>query len=154
MLQNIDFYYFSPTGGTKKEGEALAAVLAESVHAIDLAAKTLSAPASDVVVVAVPVFGGRIPALVSERIRQLGGTGKKAVTAVVYGVRAYEDALLELNDVMTECGFEVIASALWSHSIRSSPRSVQEDRMQWILRKSSSLQSVFWMQWKTAVPVQ
>ncbi len=119
MLQNIDFYYFSPTGGTKKAGEALAAVLAESVNAIDLAAKTLSAPASDVVVVAVPVFGGRIPVLVSERLRKLEGTGRKAVTAVVYGVRAYEDALLELNDVMTECGFEVIASAalVAQHSI-------------------------------------
>lgn len=119
MLQNVDFYYFSPTGGTKKAGEALAAVLAESVNAIDLAAKTLSAPASDVVVVAVPVFGGRIPALVSDRLGQLEGMGKKAVTAVVYGVRAYEDALLELNDVMTDCGFEIVASAalIAQHSI-------------------------------------
>ena len=119
MLQNIDFYYFSPTGGTKKAGEAIAAALAESVNAISLAAKTVSAPASDVVVVTVPVFGGRIPALVSDRLRQLKGMGKKAVTAVVYGVRAYEDALLELNDVMTDCGFEVIASAalIAQHSI-------------------------------------
>lgn len=119
MLQNIDFYYFSPTGGTKKAGETIAAALAESVNAINLAAKTMNAPASDMVVVAVPVFGGRIPALVSERLGQLNGMGKKAVTAVVYGVRAYEDALLELNDVMTDCGFEVIASAalIAQHSI-------------------------------------
>ncbi len=119
MLQNVDFYYFSPTGGTKKAGEVIASELAESVNAISLAEKTVSAPASDLVVVAVPVFGGRIPALVSERLGQLKGMGKKAVTAVVYGVRAYEDALLELNDVMTECGFEVIASAalIAQHSI-------------------------------------
>ncbi len=119
MLYNVDFYYFSPTGGTKKAGETIAAALAESVNAISLAEKMITAPASDVVVVAVPVFGGRIPALVSERLGQLKGMGKKAITAVVYGVRAYEDALLELNDVMTECGFEVIASAalIAQHSI-------------------------------------
>ncbi len=119
MLHQVDFYYFSPTGGTKRAGEAITAVLAESVNAINLAEKTLPAPASDVVVVAVPVFGGRIPALVSDRLGQLKGMGKKAVTAVVYGVRAYEDALLELNDVMTECGFKVIASAalIAQHSI-------------------------------------
>lgn len=119
MLQNIDFYYFSPTGGTKKAGEAIAAALAESVNAISLAEKVVDFPASDMVVVAVPVFGGRIPALVYEQLRKLDGAGRKAVTAVVYGVRAYEDALLELNDVMTECGFEIIASAalVAQHSI-------------------------------------
>ncbi len=119
MLQKIDFYYFSPTGGTKKAGEAIAAELGESVNAINLAEKTLTVPASDVVVVAVPVFGGRLPALVSDRIGQLNGMGKKAVTAVVYGVRAYEDALLELNDVMARCGFEVVSSAalIAQHSI-------------------------------------
>ncbi len=119
MLHKVDFYYFSPTGGTKKAGEAIASEIAESVNAINLAEKTVHAPASDVVVVAVPVFGGRIPALVSERLGQLKGMGKKAVTAVVYGVRAYEDALLELSDVMTDCGFEIIASAalIAQHSI-------------------------------------
>ena len=119
MLKNVDFYYFSPTGGTKKAGEVIASEIAKSVNAINLAEKTVSVPASDVVVVAVPVLGGRIPALVSDRIKQLEGAGRKAVTAVVYGVRAYEDALLELNDVMTDSGFEVAASAalIAQHSI-------------------------------------
>ena len=35
---------------------------------------------------------------------------KKAVTLAVYGNRAYEDALLEMNDILTENGFTVIAS--------------------------------------------
>ncbi len=119
MLHKVDFYFFSPTGGTKKAGEAIASEIAESVNAINLAEKTMIAPASGVVVAAAPVFGGRIPALVSDRIKQLNGTGKKAITAVVYGVRAYEDALLELNDVLTDCGFEIIASAalIAQHSI-------------------------------------
>lgn len=119
MLKLVDFYYFSPTGGTKKAGETLACEIAETVNKIDLAKKTIDALSTDVVVVAAPVFGGRIPDIVSEKMAKLHGAGKKAITAVVYGVRAYEDALLELNDVLEYSGFEVIASAalVAQHSI-------------------------------------
>lgn len=119
MLKAVDFYYFSPTGGTKKAGAALAFAMAETVNALNLAGKCVCDPCADVVVVAAPVFGGRIPAFVSDKLAKLKGQGKKAVTAVVYGVRAYEDALLELNDVMKSSGFEVIASAtlVAQHSI-------------------------------------
>jgi len=135
MLKTVDFYYFSPTGGTKKAGEVLASGIAEAVNEIDLAEKTVRCPAADVVVVVAPVFGGRIPALVSEKLAELNGEGKKAVTVVVYGVRAYDDALLELNDVMRDSGFEVIASAalVAQHSIvpevgagRPDPKDVEE----------------------------
>ena len=119
MLKAVDFYYFSPTGGTKKAGGTLAFAMAEEVNAVDLSGGCVCDPRADVVVVAVPVFGGRIPVLVSDKLAKLKGKGKKAVTAVVYGVRAYEDALLELNDVMEGSGFEVIASAalVAQHSI-------------------------------------
>ena len=119
MLKTIDFYYFSPTGGTKKAGAALASELAETVNEVDLAEKTVNNPLSEVVVVAAPVFGGRIPTIVADKIAKMSGEGKKAVTAVVYGVRAYEDALLELNDAMKNSGFDVVASAalVAQHSI-------------------------------------
>lgn len=68
-------------------------------------------PDSDLVVFAAPVFGGRIPSVAAERLNELDGTGKKAVTLVVYGNRAYEDALLELNDIAENRGFQVIALA-------------------------------------------
>ena len=111
MLETIDFYYFSPTGGTKKSGKILACELAETVNEIDLADKNAVPASSDIVLVAAPVYGGRIPQLVSDKLAKLDGNGKKAITAVVYGVRAYDDALLELNDVMKNSGFEVVASA-------------------------------------------
>ena len=88
---------------------------------MDLGAKeTLEENAeADLYVVAVPVFGGRIPTLAAQKLKQLQGAGKKAVTMVVYGVRAYEDALLELNDIMKACGFAIVASAAFiaQHSI-------------------------------------
>ncbi len=119
MLKTVDFYYFSPTGGTEKAGKAIASAVAETVNAISLSDKAFRNPSSDVIVVAVPVFSGRIPEIVADKIASLKGEGKKAITAVVYGVRAYEDALLELNNTMKNSGFEVIASAalVAQHSI-------------------------------------
>ncbi len=119
MLKTVGLYYFSPTGGTEKAGRAIASSVAETVNAINLSNKAVSNPSSDVIVVAAPVFSGRIPAIVADKIAELNGERKKAITAVVYGVRAYEDALLELNNIMKNSGFEVIASAalVAQHSI-------------------------------------
>lgn len=112
MLDSVDFYCFSPTGGTKKVGETLAGALAENVNQIDLGCKKLGRDAldTDMVIVAVPVFGGRIPAAIPGKLRSLDGEGRKAVTLVVYGTRAYEDALVELNDILTASGFQIVAS--------------------------------------------
>lgn len=112
MLNKVEMYYFSPTGGTKKVGKAFLDAFAKETNMIDLAGKAVLAekPDTEVIVAAVPVFGGRIPSFVSEKLCSLDGNGKKAVTLVVYGNRAYEDALLELNDVLTRQGFKVIAS--------------------------------------------
>ncbi len=119
MIQSTDLYYFSPTGGTKKAAEAFASALAEQVHMVDLGKQTIAGPSSDVVVVAAPVYGGRLPVVAAERLRQLDGHGRKAVSLVVYGVRAYEDALVELNDILTECGFQVVAAGalIAEHSV-------------------------------------
>lgn len=76
-------------------------------------------PECDLAVFALPVFAGRIPAFTAKKIRALKGSGKKAVTLAVYGVRAYEDALLELNNAVEAAGFCVIASGavVAQHSI-------------------------------------
>lgn len=116
MLNMTDLYYFSPTGGTQKVGELFCAGISETVQAIDLgalSAKNIPAenPEGEVVVFAAPVFGGRIPAVAAEKIKGLDGSGKKAVTLAVYGTRAYEDALLELNHLAEKAGFQVVASA-------------------------------------------
>ncbi len=112
MLNKIDFYYFSPTGGTRKAGEFLAEGISENVNPVNLGKeKGFSQADGEMAVVAAPVFGGRIPAFVAEKLKKVDGGGKRAVTLAVYGVRAYEDALVELNDAVSACGFQVIASA-------------------------------------------
>ena len=72
MLREVDFYYFSPTGGTKKAGEALAFNIANKVSEFNLAEKMMNNSLSDVVIVAVPVFGGRIPGFAADKIKELG----------------------------------------------------------------------------------
>jgi len=119
-LEKIDFYYYSPTGGTKKAGMLTAEGLTELVYRIDLGQKGPFEPGDNATALfALPVFSGRLPAFAAEKIKQLDGTGKTAVTMVVYGVRAYEDALLELNDLVRNAGFKIAGSAavIARHSI-------------------------------------
>lgn len=112
MVKQVEFYFFSPTGGTKKTGEIFCQQAGEQIHKIDLGDQNFSSTAAsgDLAVFAMPVFGGRIPSIATERLQTLKGQGKKAVTLVVYGTRAYEDALLELNTIVTAQGFEIVAS--------------------------------------------
>lgn len=112
MLNHVQLYYFSPTGGTKACAEIFCKAIARNVSFVNLGLQDSAAESGyELAVFALPVFGGRIPAFAAEKISTLKGTGKKAVTLVVYGTRAYEDALLELNNVTAACGFQIVASA-------------------------------------------
>lgn len=112
MSDKLEVYYFSPTGGTKKVSSIFADAMGKEVIWHDLGSKEtmLEQPEGEMIVVAAPVFGGRIPSVIREKIEKFSGIGKTAVTIAVYGNRAYEDALLEMNDILIKCGFTVIAS--------------------------------------------
>ena len=73
----------------------------------------------DLAVIAMPVFAGRVPALAVERLRMVNPHEAKCVVIAVFGNRAYDDALLEIQDVAREMGFRVIAAvgAVAEHSI-------------------------------------
>lgn len=66
---------------------------------------------NDLVVFAAPVYGGRLPRLAAERLKAVRGDGALAVAVAVYGNRDYDDALLELKDILGEDGFTVVACA-------------------------------------------
>lgn len=118
MLKSVDFYFFSPTGGTKQIGDIFCSTLAEEIEEFDLC-KGECQGEGEVAVVAVPVFAGRIASLAGERISAIKGNGAKVVTLAVFGNRAYEDALIEANDVMTENGFKVVGAGAFNarHSV-------------------------------------
>lgn len=115
---------FSPTGGTENAAYIVANTLSNNVETIDLCDRNLDfasvvVNANDVCVIAVPSYGGRVPAIAVERLAQIKGNGAKAVLMVVYGNREFDDALLELQEVSENAGFKTIAAigAIAEHSL-------------------------------------
>ena len=113
--------HFSPTGGTKKIADAIAAGFGTPVAEMDLT-KASAVPElgeKDAVMAVLPVYAGRVPQISLERLATLKGRGQKAVAVVVYGNREYDDALLETRNALEANGFKVIAAAAFiaEHSI-------------------------------------
>lgn len=121
---NIHLITFSPTGGTRRVSESLCKALSDESVVTELCTKpqNLSYPditADDLVFISMPVYAGRVPALAVERLNGIKANGAKCAVVAVYGNRAYEDALVEMQDTATEMGFQVIAAvaAIAEHSI-------------------------------------
>ena len=115
---------FSPTGGTQRANEILCQGMDKECVVTDLCVKAAdirlpNIQEDDLAVIAMPVFAGRVPALAVERLRMVNPNGAKCVVVAVFGNRAYDDALLEMQGVATEMGFRVIAAvaAVAEHSI-------------------------------------
>ena len=123
MSYRVTAAYYSPTGGTKAAVLGLARALSDDVRELDLSAPVLARTydfgPKDLVVFGGPVFGGCLPDPAVIALRTCLGHNTPAVAAAVYGNRAYDDALLQLSDQLTEQGFCVVAGAglLARHSL-------------------------------------
>ncbi len=124
---NILRLIFSPTGGTQRAADDLCAPWAAqgiSRRDIDLTDPDGSfdpLPLGDAegVLIAIPSYGGRVPALAVQRLAHLQGGGAPCVLLCTYGNRAYDDTLLEMADLAAQQGLNVIAAvaAATEHSI-------------------------------------
>ena len=114
--------YFSPTGGTEKIVKFIAEQFG-NYQGINLCERTTDLTNNfskeDLCIIGVPSFGGRIPAIALEKIKEFNGTMTNAILVVVYGNRAYEDTLIELEDTLVEKDFTCLAAiaAVAEHSI-------------------------------------
>lgn len=115
---------FSPTGGTAKVARAFAEGWKGEVKTIDLADpekdfSTCAIDEDDQVLIALPSFGGRVPTIAAERLSRIPGNGAVCTLICVYGNRAFEDTLAEMEDTARACGFNVVAAvaAIAEHSI-------------------------------------
>lgn len=115
---------FSPTGGTRRVCELLCSGIEAKSILTELCVKEEelclpSIAAGDLVVISMPVYAGRVPALAVERLNAVESNGATCVIVAVYGNRAYEDALVEMQDVATAQGFNVVSAvaANAEHSI-------------------------------------
>ncbi len=121
---NVVEIVFSPTGGTEKVANIIGKTWSETTAKIDLSdPKTdftkCEIKKEDTVLIAMPSFGGRAPAEAIVRLKQITGNGARCTLVCVYGNRAYEDTLVEMEDAAKESGFRVIAAvaAVAEHSI-------------------------------------
>ncbi len=115
---------FSPTGGTGKVADIITEEWDGAVTRIDLTnAETdfskVMIGQGNIVLAAVPSYGGRVPELAAKRLMEIRGNRAKCIIVCVYGNRAYEDTLVELQDIVEKCGFQTVAaiSAVAEHSI-------------------------------------
>lgn len=124
MEKRLICIYFSATDTTRKYVKAFSEALCRPIDininlADDLSIEMPEISQNDIVVVASPVYGGRIPHQVSSKLKELTGRYAKAVAMVVYGNRDYDDALLELTDILKEANFDILGAGAFigQHSI-------------------------------------
>ncbi len=116
--------YFSPTGGTRKAAYIIGKEIDPQATEIDITDHTRQQNSyelngEDTLLVAVPVYGGRVPSVAIDRLKRITGHNTPAILVVVYGNRDYDDALLELKTTMESNGFQTVAciACIAQHSI-------------------------------------
>jgi len=135
-IQSLKLVYFSPTGTTKAIVQGISRGINQcSVEIIDITIpdmrkRQLQTSENELLVVAVPVYMGRVPVLLSEWLHAIKARNTPAVCVVVYGNRVYDNALLELKDILAKCGCKPIAGAAYvgEHSFSSPETPTAEGR--------------------------
>lgn len=73
--------------------------------------ETLQLISDELLVVGVPVYSGRVPEMAIERLNRIKGSNTLAVIVCVYGNRDFDDALIELRDIVRANGFVPFSGA-------------------------------------------
>lgn len=135
-IDSVKLVYFSPTGTTGAVVKGIAKGLGSgTLDTVDITrpearTKPLEAAESDLLVVGVPVYMGRVPALLGDWLGMIRAGNTPVVCVVVYGNRAYENALLELSDSVKKCGCVPVAGAAFvgEHSFSSPEMPTAQGR--------------------------
>jgi ferredoxin len=124
-MKSVKIVSFSPTGTTRRVLEGIAQGLAvRKIEHLDLTSARARRGAireldGDLILIGTPVYTGRVPIQAVEALRTMKAAGAPVVLVVVYGNRAYEDALLELKGIAEEAGLRPLAGAAFvgEHSL-------------------------------------
>jgi len=135
-LESVKLVTFSPTGTSRSVASAIADGLGMStVNTLDITApeareKPLRMSEQELLVIAVPVYMGRVPAAIFDWLGTIRGDNTPTVCVVVYGNRDYEDALLELTTIVTNGGCIPIAGGAYigEHSFSTPEHPVAQGR--------------------------
>ena len=119
-LKKIWAVYFSGTGTTRRTVERIAGGIASRLNlpaeSVDFSRpavrqETLRFGEKDLVVFGTPVYAGRVPNVLLPFLRErIVGGGALAVPVVLFGNRNYDDALIELRNILAADGMHPIAA--------------------------------------------
>ena len=134
QLDKLCVACFSPTHTSMK----IARAIADGMHIarreeIDLTTDPADTPISvrnAICIVAAPVYGGLVAPLAVRRIARLRAENSIAIPVVVYGNRDYEDALVQLRDLLHAQGFTPLCGAAFvgEHSYSTPGTPIAEGR--------------------------
>lgn len=120
VINKVWAAYFSATDTTKRTVSELAAMIAELLE-VRLETLDFTLPSGrtvpaefgkgDLVVFGTPVYAGRVPNVLLNYLETIRGNGALAVPVVLYGNRNYDDALIELRDLLERAELHTIAAA-------------------------------------------
>jgi ferredoxin len=135
-IESVKLVYFSPTDTTKAVVRGIAHGFGSgTVEELDITlpaarSQPLHTSENELLIVGVPVYLGRIPALAAGWLKTLEAQDTPAVGVVVYGNRAYDDALLELKDILTIQGCRPVAGAAFigEHSFSTPETTTAKGR--------------------------
>jgi len=122
MINKINAMYFSPTNTTKLVVSSIAERISSKmnmnnqVNYIDFTSpivrkEKVTFTKTDLLIIGVPVYAGRVPNVLLKYLNLISSLGAIAVPVVLYGNRNYDDALIELKDILELNGFNIIAAA-------------------------------------------
>ena len=135
-IETVTCICFSPTGTTKAIAERIArGIGSEKIEMADVTLrpnrkKTAPFSKEDLVILAAPVYYGRLPEEIVPYLAALKGRHTPVVPIVVYGNREYDDALKELYDITVAGGFIPVAAGAFigQHSYSTPDRPIAEAR--------------------------
>lgn len=126
--------YYSPTHTSRRIAHAVAEgmnIARREIIDLTTDKHTEDITVNDAIcIMAVPVYGGLIAPVAAQRLRRLQGKNSVAVPIVVYGNRDYEDALVQLRDILNEQGFTSLCGAAFigEHSYSRQGMPIAEGR--------------------------
>lgn len=120
-IDKVKAVYFSPAGHTQKVVRKIAERIAEKLG-MTMEEQDFTLPenrreitnfgSEELVVFGVPVYAGRVPNKILPDVENLfKGNGAMAVPVVTFGNRAFDNALIELRNVLEGDGFHTVAGA-------------------------------------------
>lgn len=120
MYKRVSAAYFSGTGTTEKTVKAIAKKIADELclkyeewdfTPLFARQEPKKFEKTDIVIFGTPVIAGRVPNLLLKYLDTLQGNGAIAVPVVMFGNRSFDDALIELRDILEKAGMTTFAAA-------------------------------------------